>query len=138
MNDDELNRALALFRESGRAWSEHWMNQPGMRTKRAAPPQRLRWAVLVAATLIPAAILLQPTPRTVAPAQPFVPIPFVAPPAPYERTSVARMEVPVAALVAAGFDVPALEPGSSVQADVLIGQDGRAHAIRLLARSNHR
>ena len=138
MNDDELNRALALFRESGRAWSEHWMNRPAMRTKRTAPSPRLRWAVLVAATVIPAAILLQPTPRTVAPAQPFVPIPFVAPLAPYERIAVTRMEVPVAALAAAGFDIPALEPGSSVQADILIGQDGRAHAIRLLRRSNDR
>ena len=134
MNDEELNRALALFRESGRAWSEHWMNRPGMPRKPSAPPRRLRWAVLVAATVILGTALQQPAPRSVAP-QPFVAIPFVAPPAPYERMAVARVAVPVAALVAAGFDMPGMEPGGTVQADVWMGQDGRAYAIRLPGRS---
>ena len=44
------------------------------------------------------------------------------------------MDLPVAALIAAGFDVRAVDPGATVQADVLTGQDGRAHAIRLLRK----
>ena len=53
-------------------------------------------------------------------------IPYVAPLAPYERTQVVRMSVPVTALIAAGFEVHARDIGAAVRADVLIGQDGRA------------
>jgi hypothetical protein len=69
---------------------------------------------------------------------PFVEIPYVAPLAPYERTSVMRMDVPVEALIAVGFEVQGQEPGAAVTADVLVGQDGRAHAIRLLSNSDGR
>jgi hypothetical protein len=68
--------------------------------------------------------------------QPFVEIPYVAPLAPYERASVVRMDVSVDALVASGFQLQGQRPGNSVMADVLVGQDGRAHAIRLLTNSN--
>jgi len=67
---------------------------------------------------------------------PFVEIPFVAPLAPYERAEVERMDVPVAALVAAGFEVHVVDTAGTVKADVLVGQDGRAHAIRLIAEAN--
>lgn len=61
----------------------------------------------------------------------FIAIPYVAPPAPYERTEIKRMDVPLAALIAAGLDVHTTDTGTSVRADVLIGQDGRALAIHL-------
>jgi anti-sigma factor RsiW len=64
----------------------------------------------------------------------FIPIPFTAPLAPYERTTIARMEVAVSALIAAGVDVRSTDP--VVEADVLVGQDGRAHAVRVLSKSN--
>ena len=41
------------------------------------------------------------------------------------------MEIPVAALIAAGFNLGNLDPGGVVNADVLVSQDGRARAIRL-------
>ena len=63
-------------------------------------------------------------------------IPYVAPLAPYERTQVVRMSVPVTALIAAGFEVHARDIGAAVRADVLIGQDGRAYAIRRVPRFN--
>ena len=55
-------------------------------------------------------------------------IPYVVPPAPYERTEVVRMDVPVAALIAAGLrmDAPAAD---SISADVIVGQDGRPLAV---------
>ena len=61
-------------------------------------------------------------------------VPYVVPPAPYERTEVMRMEVPVTTLLAAGLEVhvPAVE--GTVRADVLVGQDGRALAIRLVSK----
>jgi hypothetical protein len=63
---------------------------------------------------------------------PFFAIPYTIGPAPYERTTVVRMEVPVSALVAAGFNVYAADTSATVQADVLFGQDDRAVAIRPL------
>src|SRR6267154_6056253 len=67
--------------------------------------------------------------------EPFIEIPYVAPLAPYERTNVVRMNVQVAALIAAGFEVHTPDAGTAVSADVLFGQDGRAHAIRLVPAS---
>lgn len=65
--------------------------------------------------------------------QPFVPIPYVLPPAPYERVEVVRMQVPVAALIAAGLPIQTGDPGAQAEADVLVGQDGRPGAVRLVS-----
>ena len=70
-------------------------------------------------------------PRTVKPeSQPFLPIPYTVPLAPEERATVVNMQLPVAALIAAGFEVQTVDPGAVVDADVLVSQDGRARAIR--------
>jgi hypothetical protein len=83
-----------------------------------------------------AALLLhRPAPKQQTAQAPFVAIPYVAPPAPYERTEVRRMDVPIAALMAAGLEVRAMGAGGAVRADVLIGQDGRPLAIRLVKNS---
>jgi hypothetical protein len=80
-----------------------------------------------------AILLLRPPTPYRPPEQAFVHVPYAAPPAPYERTEVKGMELPVATLIAAGLEVhmPAFE--GTVRADVLLGQDGRALAIRLIA-----
>jgi hypothetical protein len=67
----------------------------------------------------------------VGPDDPFIEIPYVLPPAPYERIEMKRMDVPVATLMATGLVVEGREPPDSVPADVLVGQDGRVHAVRL-------
>jgi hypothetical protein len=72
-------------------------------------------------------------PATVPPETAFVPIPYVAPLAPYERADILRVDLPVAALIAAGLRVPTAPPEATAQADVLVGQDGRAHAIRVVS-----
>ncbi len=69
---------------------------------------------------------LQPAPE----AAQFVPIPYTVPLAPEEPATVVRMEISVSALLAAGFQMPAEDPSDTVQADVLVSQDGRARAIR--------
>src|SRR5439155_7978384 len=67
----------------------------------------------LAATLAAAVFLIyRPSPDASAGDEPFVQIPYVAPLAPYERTEVIRMDVPVAALIAAGFEVRVPDPGS--------------------------
>jgi hypothetical protein len=68
--------------------------------------------------------------------QPFVPIPYVLPPAPYERVEVVRMKLPVAALIAAGFQMQTADLGAEAEADVIVGQDGRARAVRLISISS--
>jgi hypothetical protein len=63
--------------------------------------------------------------------EPFLQIPYTLPLSPEERATIVRMEVPVAALIAAGFRVETPDPGGVVNADVVVSQDGRARAIRL-------
>ena len=109
----------------------------------AAPhpaPRRFRWwlpaaAALATALAIAAVVIHRPIPAPRIASEPFIEIPYIAPLAPYERTSIVRMEVPVSALIAAGFDVHAVDTGAVLTADVLFGQDGRAHAIRLVSSS---
>jgi hypothetical protein len=48
------------------------------------------------------------------------------------------MEIPVAALIAVGFSVPASDAGAVVEAEVLVSQDGRARAIRPISISASR
>jgi hypothetical protein len=61
-----------------------------------------------------------------------VPVPYIAPITSYERSSVVSMQIPVADLLAEGYGIAA-DPSSVVQADVLLGEDGRMHAVRLAA-----
>lgn len=67
--------------------------------------------------------------------QPFVAIPYTLPLQPYERADVMRMDVPVAALIAVGLPMNMADPSALARADVLVGQDGRARAIRLVSVS---
>jgi hypothetical protein len=101
---------------------------------RATRKNRFKWWLAAAATLTAGVFFIRhPAPRPAAEA--FLEIPYVLPPAPYERTEVVRMEVPAAALVAAGFQVRVPDTGAAVKADVLVGQDGRPLAIRLISTS---
>jgi hypothetical protein len=130
-------RTFALFRESGRQWSDHWYCE----NRAPSPSPRLRFAGALAACaalcVVSCAVLLRPLP---APRQPaaaaeaeFMEMPYVAPLAPYERVEVVRMDVPVAELTAEGLDVRVPNTGATVLADVVLGQDGRPHAIRLVS-----
>lgn len=78
----------------------------------------------------------KPAPPSTPDAAQFLPIPYTVPLVPEERTTVLRMEIPVSALIAAGFQMPATDPGATVQADVLVSQDGRARAIRPISISS--
>ncbi len=70
-----------------------------------------------------------------APDQPFIAIPYTLPLEPWERADVVRMDLPVAALAAAGLPMSMVDPTARARTDVLVGQDGRARAIRLIAIS---
>lgn len=146
---ERLENAFAQFRDSGWRWSDHWYSSAPQTDAKSARPGagpisrlwgQLSWAgILAASVLISVLLIHRPIPVS-PPAEappppsdpPFVEIPYVAPLAPYERTEVMRIDVPVAALMAAGFEVHVPDAGGVVRADVLVGQDGRAHAIRLV------
>ncbi len=68
--------------------------------------------------------------------EPFTPIPFTAPLAPNERADVIRMDIPVSALIAAGLPVRVSDPGARARADLVVGEDGRARAVRLISVSD--
>jgi len=102
--------------------------------KRTSPRQRWWFPASAAALVAVALLILRPAPVP-PPDEAFVRIPYVAPLAPYERIRMLRMDVPVAALIAAGFEVHARDIGAAVTADVLFGQDGRAYAIRRVPSS---
>jgi hypothetical protein len=109
---------------------------------RTGPRQVRGWLLATAAALAASLALLihQPTPVPHSAEardddRPFLQIPYVTPRAPYERAEVMRMQVPLTALMAAGFEVHTAEVGAAVNADVLVGQDGRALAIRLVQSS---
>jgi hypothetical protein len=67
------------------------------------------------------------------PEAPFVAIPYTLPIEPWERIDVVRMDMPVAALIAAGVPVGVVDPSARARTDVLMGQDGRARAVRLVS-----
>ncbi len=90
-------------------------------------------ALLVAAAVLVLVFLPHRATRVVTPDEGgFVPVPFVPPIASYERSSVVSMEIPVATLLALGYRIAA-DPSLVLQAYVLLGEDGRMHAVRLAA-----
>lgn len=95
--------------------------------------RRTRWA---AAASVAAAITIAVWSRPVEVVEPgerdeFTALPYVVQPSEFERTEVVRMTVPVAELIAAGYPMQP-DPGAAVEADILLGQDRRARAVRLV------
>jgi len=64
----------------------------------------------------------------------FVELPWTAGLPAFESGEIVRVEVPVASLPAYGFDI-SRGTNRSVEADVLVGQDGLARAMRLVTNS---
>ena len=100
-------------------------------------PQMPQAAAPVLAAVEPAVVkhrshVAKPAPT---PQEPFIAIPYTLPLEPYERADVMRMDVPVAALIAVGLPMIMADPAALARADVLVGQDGRARAIRLVSVS---
>lgn len=149
----EEQRALSAAEERLRQGEIPAADEIGIRVMaefdraRLLRPARIRpwrWVIagLAAAALV-LAILAPTPPAPVRIAQPvgtgeslYLPIPYTVPLTAGERVEVQRMEIPLTALIAAGFQVGVSDPGAVVQADVLVSQDGRARAIRPLSILN--
>lgn len=130
------------FQNALRAWKAQTadaqpppeIEQRVMRHFARRPAHRWRFYALggAVAAAIALAVWMRPAPPA-APTEPpdFVAIPFVIQPAPYERVEIVRTEVSAAELIAVGFPVSG-DPSARLQADLLVGQDGRARAVRLI------
>jgi hypothetical protein len=62
----------------------------------------------------------------------FIPLPNAAQIGPNEEVNLVRVEVPRSAMIALGYDIKPEEASQSVQADVMLGNDGLARAVRFL------
>jgi hypothetical protein len=62
----------------------------------------------------------------------FIPLPNAARPAPSEDVNLVRVEVPRSTMIALGYPVAADQGEELVQADVVLGSDGLARAVRFL------
>jgi hypothetical protein len=65
----------------------------------------------------------------------FIPIPSAAGLPEFESGQIVRLGIPVTALPTYGLEIPAGEE-SSIQADLLVGQDGQPRAIRLVGSAS--
>ncbi len=63
---------------------------------------------------------------------PFIEIPYLPALDARENTAIVRMNIRVAALHSFGFRIDG-DPEALVAADVLVGEDGRAHAVRVVS-----
>jgi hypothetical protein len=62
----------------------------------------------------------------------FIPLPNAARLAPSEDVNLVRVEVPRSTMIALGYPVAADRAAELVQADVVLGSDGLARAVRFL------
>ena len=101
--------------------------------KQLKPRRMISWPlaleVLAAAAIVAIAIYSRPAAST---PDEFVTVPYSAPIGPYERAELVRVNVPVTALTQWGLSIPAFDPSQRVNADVVIGEDGLARAVRLV------
>jgi hypothetical protein len=107
----------------------------------ALPVRRraVRWMPAAGAAAVAAALVIAViAPHRKTPAvdreanSPFIEIPYLPPLDPHENSTIVRMNIRVATLIEAGYRVTA-DPDTIVPADVLVGEDGRAHAVRVLS-----
>jgi anti-sigma factor RsiW len=153
---DECRGMLARLIEIDREltdWGERWVREnpapSGERERLTArlvpalkqPLRRNMSMALAIAAVLTLAVALSVTmqkkittgnPATNRGEEQFVEIPYLAPLDPRENATIVRMDIQVATLLAAGYRVTA-DPDAIVPADVLVGEDGRAHAVRLLS-----
>lgn len=67
------------------------------------------------------------------PEAPFITIPYTVPLTPNEPVRVVRMALSASALSVAGFPLSASDPGNGIPSDVLVDEDGRARAVRIVS-----
>ena len=113
--------ALAVFLVSSHV--------PAGQNAPARPAEIKRNSVQLAVTRLPAVILGQSAAGT---AGEFIPLPNAPEIGPNEQLDMVRLEVPRAELLALGYVVNADRGTETVEADVMLGSDGLARAVRFV------
>jgi hypothetical protein len=106
----------------------------GKMTAVRARRRAIGWIPAAAAAVAAAVVIAAMAPhRKPAPdmreERPFIEIPYLAPLDPHESATIVRMNIRIATLIAAGYRVSG-DPAEIIAADVLVGEDGRVHAVR--------
>jgi hypothetical protein len=100
-----------------------------LKRKRTVISWPLALEVLAAAAILMIAIYARHAPPR---NEEFIAVPYAAPIGEYERMEVVRVNVPVTALAQWGLPVSNVSSGQRVDADVVIGEDGLARAVRFI------
>jgi hypothetical protein len=134
-NEEILRRGLKAL-----AASETSEPAPGLEAALLArlkkkPARILSWPVALEALAAAAVIAIAigsslRAPKTVDTG--FIPVPFVEPIGPTETAQVVRVRMPVGALAKWGMPVRAANLNQSIDADVVLGEDGLARAVRFV------
>ena len=106
------------------------VKQPEQTTLTLAPPAPPPPSIVAAAPSKPQPVRPKPVPQPREVVTEFYPLMDVPPP--FERGELVRMTFPASALRNAGFEVETPGPDDPIVADVLVGQEGLARAIRFV------
>jgi hypothetical protein len=102
--------------------------------RRLKPRRAISWPlaleVLAAAAILVIAIYSRPGSAV---DDGFIAVPYAMPIGQYERADLVRVNVPISALAQWGLPVTAFNPDQRVDAEVVIGEDGLARAVRLVS-----
>lgn len=134
--------ALFVWRENQpQVIEDHWVAPPKTAEKSApapvvAPTDQKPPAVKVQATHSSSPNRNPPKQINVVTPSGFVDLPWTAGLPAFESGEIVRMDVPVASLPTYGIDISSGAGKGPVEADILIGQDGFARAIRLVTTNS--
>ncbi|HEX3880270.1 MAG TPA: hypothetical protein VHW24_24980, partial [Bryobacteraceae bacterium] len=136
LSDGELDGLLSEWMIDAPPERLQMLRLPGRNMQRVKRSWPLFAAAATAAGLMGLVLIHKAPPRskpTAEGAAGFLPIPYTLPLGDGESQRVLRMTMPMAALTATGLRFPAMDPSMVVTADVIVGDDGRARAVRLVS-----
>jgi len=131
--------AQMLPREAGPATEQRVV--AAFRARRKRSPRAWIYAALVASLVLASAWFLSrhPLPPTLTPASnypaaaDFMPLPYAQSDVPLEQAVIVRVKLQPSEWVALGVPAAPSKTGTAISADLLIGQDGIARAVRLVS-----
>jgi hypothetical protein len=133
-NEEILRRGLKALAASETSGPSPGLEAALLKQLRKKPGRVFSWPLaleaLAAAAVIAIAISGSRAPAPVDTG--FIPVPFVEPIGPTETAQVVRVRMPVGALAKWGMPVRGVNLNQSIDADVVLGEDGLARAVRFV------
>jgi hypothetical protein len=133
-NEEILRRGLKALAASETSGPPPGLEAALLAQLKKRPGRIISWPLaleaLAAAAVIAIAVVGSRAPEPVETG--FVSVPFVEPIGPTETARVVRVRMPVGALAKWGMPVATANPNQSIDADVVLGEDGLARAVRFI------